>query len=325
MAEKICMLSSKGGCGKTTTSLIFSKILAACDKKVLLIDCDPATHGASCFLCDHVKNITDKENVCFINDIIQNSSVDDNAYRYIGRNADDVSKIMQISDVYFIPCDICEIIDAPIAVYTGLIKHLVNKYLDSKFDYIIFDCQAGYNHLSNELSEISDVLLFAAEDDTISKTATDLIKGRLGNSIIKKKNYQFINKCVYKDNDSQSNSDKDSKIFHNLSPIYHNDDIRNYFNEDAFVKLAIKDGYYLFKDFIEVAKQCIASSKDDIEALQIDIERDIEEIQRAQKEEKNNKIQRLLFLGFFAILLLILMFIGIFVPPSDAETIALLT
>lgn len=254
MAEKICMLSSKGGCGKTTTSLIFSKILAACNKKVLLIDCDPATHGASCFLCDHVKNITDKENVCFINDIIQKSSVDDNAYSYIGRNADDVSKIMQISDVYFIPCDICEIIDAPIAVYTGLIKHLVNKYLDS-----------------------------------------------------------------------QSNSDKDSKIFHNLSPIYHNDDIRNYFNEDAFVKLAIKDGYYLFKDFIEVAKQCIASSKEDIEALQIDIERDIEEIQRAQKEEKNNKIQRLLFLGFFAILLLILMLIGIFVPPSDAEAIALLT
>ncbi|MCD7904962.1 MAG: AAA family ATPase [Clostridiales bacterium] len=49
MSNVLALLSGKGGSGKTTLALSMSSILSSCDIKVLLIDCDLNTNGATYF------------------------------------------------------------------------------------------------------------------------------------------------------------------------------------------------------------------------------------------------------------------------------------
>ncbi|MCL2220821.1 MAG: ParA family protein [Oscillospiraceae bacterium] len=47
--ESLAIISGKGGSGKTTLAISLSQLLATCGKRVLLINCDMSTHGATYF------------------------------------------------------------------------------------------------------------------------------------------------------------------------------------------------------------------------------------------------------------------------------------
>ena len=49
MSTSIALMSGKGGSGKTSLALTIASILSECDIKVLMIDCDMATNGATYF------------------------------------------------------------------------------------------------------------------------------------------------------------------------------------------------------------------------------------------------------------------------------------
>ena len=54
MGKSVALLSGKGGSGKTTLSLTIAYMFASYELKVLLVDCDLLTNGATYFFEDHL-------------------------------------------------------------------------------------------------------------------------------------------------------------------------------------------------------------------------------------------------------------------------------
>lgn len=48
-AKTLALISGKGGSGKTTLGLSLASLLSSCNIKVLLVDCDLSTNGATYF------------------------------------------------------------------------------------------------------------------------------------------------------------------------------------------------------------------------------------------------------------------------------------
>ena len=69
MSKILALLSGKGGSGKTTLALSMSSMLSKCGIRVLLVDCDLSTNGATYFyedrLPEHNRNTISFYNIIF--------------------------------------------------------------------------------------------------------------------------------------------------------------------------------------------------------------------------------------------------------------------
>lgn len=310
-AYKICMLSGKGGCGKTTISLVLSKLFASCGKKVLLVDCDLATHGASCFLCDQLRTSgTSKRDIAFINNIIEKVHPDKDDYKLLGNEIESVDKIISVSDIYFLPYNIFQKENKPIVQYTDVLEKIIHDYLDIAFDIIIFDCQAGYNVLSKKLASLSDNVLFLYDDDIFGETAMDLIRGRLIEDVITKPGYLILNKCA----DTTIVEPRYNRMFKSTAPIRYNKQVGHKFTVQQFIELDFKGNYGTCPDFLHdvicVAEECF-SEYHEIYQIKSEIERYFEylECEERRKKLKKRFVDMAIYGG--VILFLIIIFIVI--------------
>jgi len=239
MARKLAMISGKGGSGKTSFSLAFSKLLSDLGIKVLLIDCDMSTHGATFFMKSNIekhKNL--HKSVVSVDDILLATSTPPYGFFAIpGRLYDNSYESLKFSklicvdrEFYFLPSDVSISNDKPTPnKYSFNTFYLcLEKELDNDFDVIIFDCQAGFSEFTRNLISVSDLVLLVTEPDSVSAAANRALCFQAGIELENVQAYQLFNKITHEEATYYSKIST-SAFFINISSVVFNWAVRRTF------------------------------------------------------------------------------------------------
>lgn len=188
MSKSLALLSGKGGSGKTTLALSVASMLSTCRIKVLLIDCDLCTNGATYFYESRLSN----QNTMPISfyDILFNPYITKNNFVFININSyfDFLPSIFQISE-------------SNTKTYSYREQNNSNwitfyQYACYQYDVVLFDCQAGYTDVLKVILPFMDINLFVMEADAISSSAIRSLYLKIANLINDKNVYQLFNKAT---------------------------------------------------------------------------------------------------------------------------------
>lgn len=193
MSTAIALLSGKGGSGKTTLALSMADLLSKCGVQTLLVDCDLSTNGATYFYEARLTEQKEKRKfkLYSLTDLLRASDC-----------TGDLVPINVESELDFFP-SISEISDRYLTeetVFRGYNQEpQIQKLLSwarSKYEVILFDCQAGYTELLAMLLPHMDVDLFVLEADSISASAMRSLHLKIGSVISRARLYQVFNKTT---------------------------------------------------------------------------------------------------------------------------------
>lgn len=190
MSKVLALLSGKGGSGKTTLALSIASMLSECRLKVLLVDCDLSTNGATYFyeekLAENTNEISSFYNL-FIGD------TNDDSYRLRK-----VIKIDEYMDFMFSIVKITKLNSESYRYREQDLKKVdkIDKKLRDEYDVIIYDCKAGYTDILKLLLPYVDINLVVMEADAISSAAIRSFYLKVGNLLNDKKIYQIFNKAT---------------------------------------------------------------------------------------------------------------------------------
>lgn len=193
MSTSITFLSGKGVSGKTTLALSMADLLCRCKVKILLIDCDLSTNGATYF---YESQLADRDRskpggVYSFYDLLNTEIFIDEIFPLkIEKNLDFLPSISAISDQYMME---------ELVVHGRDYKTKVKLFLDlvqQYYDVILFDCQAGYTELLSALLPLVDIDLFVLEADSISASAMRSLHLKIGNALGHARLYQIFNKAT---------------------------------------------------------------------------------------------------------------------------------
>lgn len=183
MTKTIALLSGKGGSGKTTIALSMASLLAKCEIKTILIDCDFSTNGASFF---YESKLVPNNYVSFF-DVMTNNNLGKDFIK-INPFLSFVPSFSNLSNAILSSCNYDED-DAE------RISNLIEK-ISTQFDVCIFDCQAGYTDLLSYLLPNINETLFVMEADAISSAAIRTLHLKIGEKLNNYKSYQIFNKAT---------------------------------------------------------------------------------------------------------------------------------
>lgn len=176
----LTLLSGKGGSGKTVLALSISKILHEAGLKVLLVDYDTATHGATYFF---ETELHDK--VLTLLDLLSQRNYQN-------------KPLKTKSGFDFIPSTS----KPELSNFTGNEPELESpgNFLFSSllgdYDIIILDCQAGYTKLVKAATELSHYKLIVLEPDAVSSSALRVLHLQIGASLGRTNTWQIFNKLT---------------------------------------------------------------------------------------------------------------------------------
>lgn len=189
----IAFLSGKGGSGKTTLALSIADLLCRCDVRVLLVDCDLSTNGATYFYESQLidRNQREVSNVYSFDELIDVKDYENTLKPLkIKPNMDFIPSIAGISDQY---------LTKKIPWHERDYAVQLSNFLDwaqSNYDVVLFDCQAGYTELLSALLPLMDVDLFILEADSISASSMRNLHLKIGNYLGRARLYQIFNKAT---------------------------------------------------------------------------------------------------------------------------------
>lgn len=234
MAEILTLMSGKGGSGKTTLALSLTKLLLECSLKVLLVDCDLATNGATYFFESKY------------NSTIQTT-------REILWGKQDLALLEVQKGFHFIPTNTHFPYSDPQNVsydYNIFTKYLSS--ISSKYDIIICDCQAGYSNILEKILAISNVNLIIMEPDAISSSSVRVLYAQVPNLLESSKTYQIFNKITTEENKIYGKVFAGT-IFTSLPSIIFNWDVRKAFAYSQVPEM-VSTNTEFGKNVYEVAK-----------------------------------------------------------------------
>jgi len=219
MSKSLALLSGKGGSGKTTIALSIASILASCGVKVLLIDCDLVTNGATYF---YESKLTDNNGkIISFYKILSENSVENFQVLNINQYMDFIPSVTQITEE-----------DTESYVYH---KNDSSKVLDfnntfcKRYDAVLYDCQAGYTDIFKLLLPLVDANLVVMEADAISSSSIRSLHLKVGNILNGKKVYQIFNKASKEEYDIYSKV-SGGTVFTNIETVRFDWKIRKAFS-----------------------------------------------------------------------------------------------
>lgn len=248
--KTLALLSGKGGSGKTTLGLTMSSLLSKAQLKVLLIDCDMATHGATYFFEDQLPQ---NSHVVSFNEIVQlaedykdkSISVSLEELLYTNRRRDNsndekekvvsiYSSFINVDDNFsFIP-SIKSVGEEP-KLRNSEVEDSLHKVfkelfmlLKMHFDVVILDCQAGYSYIFPSLLPLIDSVLMVLEPDKVSTIALRSLYKKISDYVPNKNIYQVFNK-VEKDERSFYEKITFETFFINVGALLYDRSIRKAF------------------------------------------------------------------------------------------------
>ena len=217
MSRSIALLSGKGGSGKTTFALALANMLSSCKIKVLLVDCDIVTNGATYFYEDRLSG--DNPVASFF-DLLYSKDVK-------------VFSPMEIvpSYYYFIPSihNITNDITDSHPFDPQIKQEFKELYSiwEKDFDVILFDCSAGYSDVLHYVVPEADINLVVLESDKVSMAAMRSLYLKLGPILNKTKFYQIFNKVRPEEVDEYKR--RDGTFFTSIGAIAFDWSIRDAF------------------------------------------------------------------------------------------------
>lgn len=189
MSKVICLISPKGGSGKTILTASFAALISSLNKKVLIIDIDAATNGLT-FL--YLKEIISHKNKFTFKDK-QPAGIYETS---VGNIADVVSLP---NGVDLIPTAF-SFIDLEDSFQKGVNTSLLENVLHYKkqYDYIFLDTQAGLHTLIQEAIsiKISDEVIIVSEHDPLSTDSIERLKAFFPSQLTHERTWLLLNKIL---------------------------------------------------------------------------------------------------------------------------------
>lgn len=231
----VAIISGKGGSGKTSVALALAQIVAILDRRVLLIDFDTNTHGASYFfdskdqgleewllallkfneLAAHSENLPPKLNLPPVFEKCIRPTNTEPPFDFLPSKTNFEKKDWDIDYVAKHVND----------VYSRLSKLIAAP---EQYDYVFFDCQAGVNELTAYALKLSTHAVIVTELDSISTKALKNIEFQF-NHILPTKTKAVINKLFLKERASYDQLTTVLRGLDFLPPIPFDMDIRDAF------------------------------------------------------------------------------------------------
>ncbi|HUJ11654.1 MAG TPA: AAA family ATPase [Verrucomicrobiae bacterium] len=169
--KAICFLSGKGGAGKTSVSLALASLLSELGKRVLFIDWDLNTHGASYFFTDTIESQAKRG-------ILETMQEARSPELYpLGSSWFETVTVEISQHFHFIPSKTrfknrtWEISEDDIAV-SQFVFNMMHALSEMSYDFIICDTQAGPVRSVQDLAEICGKAVIVSEPDPISIAAS---------------------------------------------------------------------------------------------------------------------------------------------------------
>lgn len=185
MSRSIALLSGKGGSGKTTFALALANLLSLCKIKVLLIDCDLVTNGATYF---YEHRLSENKPITSFFDLLYQTNQPKSC----------LPIAIDAPNYYFIPSirkiseDVTDFHPFDVRIQQSFEMHYASW--EKLYDVIIFDCSAGYSDVLRYIIPKADINLVVLEPDKVSMAAMRSLYLKLAPMLYESKFYQIFNK-----------------------------------------------------------------------------------------------------------------------------------
>lgn len=194
-AKIICMASAKGGSGKTSLAATFGSFLSKLQKKVLLIDADPATNGLTLLYIKEVKRKADF--IMSFDNMSSDSRTPLGLYAGIEAGHCDVVELSE--NLHIIPIDYTlRYQNLTLCETTRPSFHRLLGALRSKYDFILIDAQAGADEAAQVAMsrEVSDEVIIVSEYDPMSAAGVERLKAILHEDLLYDRTWVLLNKIL---------------------------------------------------------------------------------------------------------------------------------
>lgn len=283
-AQVIGFMSGKGGAGKTSLALNVAKFCADNESKILFIDCDANTNGATMFfLTDEWKNIRRKLNnaFCFkdfLDSLLNDIELNNNNHKF--------PEVITITNNFdFIPANIYGRVfnEKDISqIFKIKLEETLETCLASwrkQYDLIMLDFGGGEMIINSILANIVDNICIVMEPNLISHQAVQL---KL-NFLITPQAHEKIVLCYNRLQGKQNNAVSKFSIIKEFNGFCSSTKFAEQFETGKFIEMSDKE---LTSQLINIVKNICSDEK-----ILTNYEKKIEEQKAVCQERRKKEIE----------------------------------